>query len=279
MRQGHWPSERKSFSRSDRDSICTEDVPSSAGREELINALDNFKPYASSITKVHRRMTKQPLHETSIDYDTICKAVSAWTTTERSISIAKSLWKHFEKPEVHITAFRVSVLFAFVNDERSWPVVEWKEDNDKELMALFHFDDQNPRSEVGSWLVHYGAGISTDEARWSVTSIAWGVTDMSHLKTLFGAAQHFLGILEWDPQVALHLYCGTEPLNSPSEQEYVLLISLTGRMIDYATCLYLHFRQIELLESEFEKIVPVLLQLSVEEGNTVFQMFLTVSAV
>src|SRR6202035_4005042 len=105
MRQGHWPSERKSFSRSDRDSICTEDVPSSAGREELINALDNFKPYASSITKVHRRMTKQPLHETSIDYDTICKAVSAWTTTERSISIAKSLWKHFEKPEVHITAF------------------------------------------------------------------------------------------------------------------------------------------------------------------------------
>src|SRR6202023_2515277 len=86
----------------DRDSICTEDVPSSA-REELINALGDFKPYASSIRKVHRRMTNQPLKETSIDYETIYKAVSAWTTTERSISIAKSLWKHFEKPEVHIT--------------------------------------------------------------------------------------------------------------------------------------------------------------------------------
>jgi hypothetical protein len=213
-------------------------------------------------------MTKQPFQETSIDYETIYKAVSAWTTTERSISIAKSLWKHFEKPEVHITAFRVSVLFALASDDRSWPVVEWKEDNDKELLALFHFDEVNPRSEVGSWLVHYGAGISTDEARWSVTSIAWGVTDMSHLKTLFGAAQHFLGILEWDPQVALNLYCGVEPAN-PSEQEYVLLLFLTGRMIDYATCLYLHFRQIELLESEFDKIVPILLQLSVEEGNTV----------
>ena len=226
MRRGQQHCHRKSISRNhgnsddgrDRDSI-TEDISPSA-REELIKALGDFKPYASSINKVHRRLTKQPLEEATIDYETIQKAISAWTTSERSISIAKSLWKHFEKADVHVTAFRVSILFAFVNDDRSWPVIEWKEGNDKELLALFHFDDAHPRSEVGSWLVHYGAGISTDEDRWSVTSIAWGVTDMSHLKKLFGAARHFLGILEWDPQVALNLYCGIEPSN-PSNPEYV----------------------------------------------------------
>jgi hypothetical protein len=253
----------------DHDSI-TEDISAST-REELINTLGDFKPYASAINKVHRRLTKQPLQETSIDYETIHKAISAWTTSERSTSIAKSLWKHFEKPEVHVTAFRVSILFAFVNDDRSWPVVEWKEGNDKELLALFHFDDAHPRSEVGSWLVHYGAGISTDEARWAVTSIAWGVTDMSHLKTLFGAARHFLGILEWDPPVALNLYCGIEP-SDPSDQEYVLGVSLTGRLMYYAKCLYLHIHEIELLESEFDKIAHILLRLSDKEGNAVFNV-------
>ena len=81
-------------------------------------------------------------------------------------------------------------------------------------MALFHFDEKCRRPGVCSWLVHYGAGILSDrtnEARWTNTSIAWGVTDMSHLKTLFGAVQHFLGILEWSPEVALNLYCSIEP--------------------------------------------------------------------
>ena len=113
-----------------------------------------------------------------------------------------------------MTAFRVSVLFAFLDDDRSWPVVEWKQGTDTEFIALFHFDDTLCRPEVCSWLVHYGSGIlpePTDEARWTVTSIAWGVTDMSHLKTLFGAAQHFLGILEWSPKVALNLYCAADP--------------------------------------------------------------------
>jgi hypothetical protein len=161
----------------------------------------------------------------------------------------------------------VSILFGFANDDRSWPVVEWKEGDDKELFALFHFDDVNPRPEVGSWLVHYGAGITTDEDRWSGTSIAWGVTDMSHLKTLFGAAQHFLGILECDPPVALNLYCGIEP-SDPSDQEYLPRMSLTGRLIDYARCLYLHLHEIELLESEFDKIAPILQRLSDKESNT-----------
>jgi hypothetical protein len=51
-----------------------------------------------------------------------------------------------------------------------------------------------------------------------------------------------------------------------------LRMSLTGRLISYAKLLYLHLHQIELLESEFDKIVPILLQLSDKERNAVFDV-------
>ena len=185
--------------------------------------MGDFKIHASSMNKLHRRTIKQILPEGQFNYDKIFSAISAWTTSERTLAIAQTLWNYFETNHVHITAFRVSILYGFLNDDRSWPVVEWKEGNDKELIALFHFDDKCRRPKVCSWLVHYGAGIisdPTDETRWTETFIAWGVTDMSHLKILFGAAQHFLGILEWSPEVALNLYCAIEPTTC-SQKEYI----------------------------------------------------------
>jgi hypothetical protein len=183
-------------------------------REDLFNSLGGFKLHESSLNKLHHRLVKQRLPEGPVTYETIFDAISEWTTSERALIIAKSLWKYFETQHIHVTAFRVSILFAFLNDDRSWPVVEWKEGNDIEVLALFHFDDKSRNPGVSSWLVHHGDGIlsdPTDDARWTKTAMAWGVTDMSHLKILFGAAQHFLGILEWPPEVALNLYCAIEP--------------------------------------------------------------------
>jgi hypothetical protein len=184
---------------------------------------DDFKIYASSMSKVHFLTTQQPLPEGPVDYETICEAISSWTTSERTDTIAEFLWNHFVDSRVQVTGFRFSILFPFCNDDRSWPVVEWKEGTDTEAIALLHFDDKSPRPKVCSWLVHYGSGIipdSINEARWKATSIDWAVTDMSHLKTLFGAAQHFLGILNWSPEVALTLYCALGPTTC-SQSEYV----------------------------------------------------------
>lgn len=208
-------------------------------------------------------MNRYPIQQTAVNYEAIHKAISTWTTAERTTTLAKSLWKHFEKSEVQ--GFRVSLLFGFVNDDRSWPVIEWKQNNDKQFLALFHFDDRQPLVEC-SWLVHYGAGTFTQETGWAETAVAWGVTDMSHLKTLFGAARHFLGVLEWDYEVALKLYCGIEG-EGPSDQEYVTWRFLTCSMHYYAKLLYQHIHEIELLEAEFERIAPILLQLNREEGS------------
>lgn len=195
------------------DTACPTPLPPLSG-EDLCNSLGDFKLYASSINKLHRHLVIQPFPEGPVNYETIIKAISAWTTSERALAIAKSLEKYFETFGVQATAFRVSILFAFHNDDRSWPIVEWKEGNDKEIIALYHFDDKSRYTGVCSWLMHYGTGISSDptnEARWTEASIAWGITDISHLKTLFGAAHHFLGILKWSPEVALILYCAIEP--------------------------------------------------------------------
>lgn len=187
----------------------------------LYDSLTNFKPYAYVLGNVHLILRKQPLPRySSVTYDTIFDAASAWMTSKRARTVAESLQKHFKETGTRVTALRVSVLFPFLDDDRTWPVVEWEEEPDKELLALFHFDDKSHGPGVSSWLVHYGAGIISEENRWNETSIAWGVTDMSHLKTLFGAAQHFLGILEWQPAIVRTLYCEIEPPN-PSKEEYV----------------------------------------------------------
>ena len=169
--------------------------------------------------KLHRQMVKQPLEPQTADYNSILHAISAWTSPQHARTIADSLVKYFNDSGARATALRISVLFSFRNDDRMWPVVEWKEENGSELLALFHFDNPH-RHGVCSWLVHYGMGRLGNEGGWRQTSLAWGVSDMSHLKTLFGAAQHFIGILKWDSALGEKLYCATE-LFGYTEEEYI----------------------------------------------------------
>ena len=253
-------------SHDERNMTCVSNQPST--KEALSKSLEDFKIYARALNKVHLLLAKQPLsRSTPVTYDTILDAVSAWTTAERARTIADSLRKHFDDAGTCATAFRVSVLFSFLNDDQMWPVVEWQEDTNKELLALFHFDENSHGPGVTSWLVHYGAGVMSDETRWKETSIAWGVTDISHLKALFGAAQHFRGILEWPPAIAMTLYCQIEPLNA-SKEEYVFVVplSLILRLTYYATLLCEHFHKIKMLEAEFDNIVSALYGLSNQEG-------------
>lgn len=171
------------------------------------------------MNRLHRRLAKQPFTEQALfDYETILKAISAWIKTEQAVIISKSLDEYFVNSNTKATALRVSVLFPFPNDDRSWPVVEWKQDNDKDILAIFHFDENSGRPGRYSWLVHCGTGPVSDESRWEETVIAWGVIDMSHLKTLFGAAQHFLGILDMPPADATRLYCEIEPTDCSKEE-------------------------------------------------------------
>lgn len=63
-----------------------------------------------------------------------------------------------------------------------------------------------------SWVMHFRRGISNQADEHCPNSfIAWNVTEMSRLKTLFQAAQHILGVLGWSKEDASRLYCEQGP--------------------------------------------------------------------
>ena len=124
-----------------------------------------------------------------------------------------------------MTAFRATVVYPLINNENSWPVVEWKEDEDTEVIAIFHIQNEPDGVDACSWLMHSANGVHTEEnatSRWKRSSIEWSVRQLGHLKTLFGAAQHVMGILEWSVADALPLYCQSRPENC-SDGQYGLL--------------------------------------------------------
>lgn len=146
--------------------------------------------------------------------------VSVWTTPEVSRKIVSSLQKHLSTTDAHVTRFRASIIYSMTNDECAWPVVEWTENDDTEVIAIFYIDEDAP-SEACSWLMHYGVGILEDSKngmRWENTYISWSVGDMDHLKSLFEAAQQLLGVLKWSVHDMLQLYCKRDLGNLSSEE-------------------------------------------------------------
>lgn len=135
--------------------------------------------------------------------------VSKWTTREAATSIAQAILVYQQTTNVQMKGFRSSAVYSFTNNKRSWPVVEWIEDNDTEVLAIFDVEAHVAETGLCSWIMHHGMGIDKDKqsGRWKKTSISWSVFSIDRLNTLFQAAQHLLGILEWSVIDTMVLYC------------------------------------------------------------------------
>ena len=114
---------------------------------------------------------------------------------------------HLRLKSARITALRASVAYSLTDDELSWPVVEWNEEDGTENIAIFHVDQVEP--EECSWMMHSGVGTS-DHHFWQSSRVDWNVSDIDDLKMLFGVTQRVLGILDWSTADALALYCGAK---------------------------------------------------------------------
>ena len=97
---------------------------------------------------------------------------------------------------------RATPVYLFNDEQTSWPMIEWTEKDNMRTLAIFHFENVN-QPEDGSWLMH--SGIPTKRC-WRRSRIDWNVADIDHLKILLGAAQHTLGVLEWQVEDAVKLY-------------------------------------------------------------------------
>ena len=105
-----------------------------------------------------------------------------------------------------ITSLWASVIYPFIGDT-GYPLLQWREEDDTEVMAIYLVPDTFQKNDTdGSWIMHLGKGISNDLQPLK-SFIAWNVVEISHLKTLFQAAQHISGILDWSKDDAYRLYC------------------------------------------------------------------------
>jgi hypothetical protein len=194
-------------------------------RDAVVECFINIQPHSCVLEKLHVQLCQNALPEANIDVDTMIAEISRWTTLDVGRQITHCLQRQFETTNAQVTGFRANIIYSIGEEEFAWPVVEWKEGVDTEVIAIFYIDEESP-SGVCSWLMHYGHGVVEDYStnrtkRWKSATISWSVTDMDHLKSLFGAAQNLFGVLGWSTNDMIQLY-GKRNLENCSEDEYVL---------------------------------------------------------
>jgi hypothetical protein len=138
--------------------------------------------------------------------------ISRHTNTNTANVINLTL-RRIQSTSAAMRGFVASVFYPFRRENESWSIVQWTEGEEVEALAIFEVD---VRTNVCNWIIHRGIR----ESGWKEASIVWTVKDISRLKSLFHAAQHLSGILEWSTADTHKIYCDGNFANC-SQEEYV----------------------------------------------------------
>lgn len=185
-----------------------------------------LKYHADMLARFHHMVSKIKLPEIPLNYDLafIIQTITASCLTLRLASvIAHSIFQFLQSRGARIIGLRASVETSFTNEDLTCPIVEWKESDGTDIIALFHYDEAFEPEEC-SWVMHLGVGRSSTRATgsvWQRSRVDWNVASVSHLKTMFGIAQHILGVLKWPTADACRLY-GDSASDNHSDEEYIL---------------------------------------------------------
>jgi hypothetical protein len=181
-----------------------------------------FEAELGVVSSLHELLLQRNLPELGVDQSETLRQISVRVS---SASIALEINEKFQNlrsTDAQLEGFRVSVVNPFDSDELSWPLLEWKDQTGTYGLAIFDIDEE---SDGCSYLVHYASPAMTScgEGAKRLPALAWNVTDLSTLKTLFQATQHALGILRMPKADALRLYCHKTEQNILPE-EYSLIL-------------------------------------------------------
>jgi hypothetical protein len=120
-----------------------------------------------------------------------------------------------------INEFEATAVNWFSNEDWSWPLVKWNDDDGQWTFAIFHFNDDEDIGG-GSWLMHsayYDAPhFGTLGESWRSSRIDWNVSQISHLETLLCIMYHALSLSQWGSEdlEKLH-YCARADLSNEKE--------------------------------------------------------------
>ena len=182
-----------------------------------INSPASFRKCVRVVDQLHREFRQSELPEFLGDHSALYPLIASRTHPLVAATVDRNLRRHLHS-KGQITGFRASVAYPFTSDDESWVILEWRENDGKEVMGIFDVDEDYP--DICNYILHIGVGSKDGpvENRWNQTSLVWKVVDMSSLKSLFQAAQHVLGVLELPQTDARTLYC--ENSDDCSTQEY-----------------------------------------------------------
>lgn len=184
----------------------------------MSSLVDSVTALVRLVNQIHVQLSKLPLSGTSPDRPSSrFDALSARTGPDIARTIDKTLQTHLQLREARITSFRASVIYSFPNDDKSWPMLEWGEDNGSQVLAIFALDDDD-MPESCSYIMH---SAHSGAQSWCPTDLTFNVSDFAVMKTLFQAAQHVLGLLQMPKEDAVMLYCETHESSDYSTEEYV----------------------------------------------------------
>jgi hypothetical protein len=156
-----------------------------------------------------------PEQTTHPDTDFIFSTLWTSLSIDDVFPILEYLQRYFRSGFRRVTGLRAAVVTLF-NDERRWPIVEWRENNDTEVLAIFKA--MGPGRPY-SCLMHYGEGIAwVERKRWRRSTLTWEVSAIEDLGDLIVVAQHILGTLYWSDEDIVNLYLKDCPENCSNEQ-------------------------------------------------------------
>lgn len=193
---------------------------------ELATVREGLKGHAHSLQQLHTRLTERPISKftSEPDLNVFVMMISTCCATARvACVIAQSLMTYVQSRKSQITSMRATPIYLFNDEQRSWPMIEWREKDNMWTLAIFHFENVN-QPEDGSWLMHSGIPYVTKQC-WRRSRIDWNVANVNHLKILFGLAQHALGLMEWPVEDAISL-CNHISSQNCSINEYGLINGL-----------------------------------------------------
>jgi hypothetical protein len=150
-------------------------------------------------------------------YSAILEVVSTYVSPESATIMAEFLEHHYSSRQSRITGLRAGVLPALSASEGGCPIVEWREDPETNVTAIFKMDVAGAQC---SCLLHYGVGNSwqSDGNRWRRSSLAWNVITIGHLKNLLEAAQHMLGMQHWFDPNLMRRFCENSRTDCTQEE-------------------------------------------------------------
>jgi hypothetical protein len=217
--------QKRSSAETGPETIVTNSTPRTWARshDDIAPFISPYLKEAECLWNLLRRLQlhllETPFPDLPIPLFSFVETISARTTLEIALTVDRVIQNILASIPAHITAIRVSEIYSFGDSDVCWQVIEWRENNSEEIIAVFQIDDAGPPECGCSWLM-LSSPPPIERCKGdpqATMTLSWNVLDMTTLNTLFWAVQHGLGILEMPKADATKIYCRNKT-NSPFEE-------------------------------------------------------------